>query len=121
MTLEELKKYRLYCSEFNELSHKLKNSTSEESTLYRMKKLSEKIEAIERYVESIEDYKVYRAIKMYCIEPIGEGEKAPDWEEVACRIGNGCTESAIRKAVSRHFKKIEKISQNVTNVTHNFF
>lgn len=109
MTLNELKNYRSYCSELQEIKHELNIGTSEESStwlLYRQKELEDKIKAMKQFVDSIHDYKIYRALKIYCIEPLDENVKAIDWEDVACRIGNGCTESAIRKAVSRYFKKI---------------
>ncbi len=108
MTLNELKRYRSYCSELREIKHELNGGVSEESSiwlLYRKNELECRTKTIERFVESIPDYKVYRAIKMYCIESIGEGEKVPDWEDVAFRIGDGCTEGAIKQRVSRYLKK----------------
>lgn len=109
MTLEELKNYRSYCSELEEIKRELNIGTSEESStwlLYRQKELEDKTMAMKQFVDSIPDYKIHRALKIYCIEPLDEDAKAVDWEDVACRIGNGCTESAIRKSVSRYFKKI---------------
>lgn len=109
MTLDELKNYRSYCSELQEIKQELNGGTSEESStwlLYRKKELEDKTNAMERFVDSIPDYKIRRALRIYCIDPLDENAKAIDWEDVACRIGNGCTESAIKKAVSRYFKKI---------------
>ncbi len=108
MTLDELKKYRLYCSELNEIDKKLKSSKTEESTvglLYRKKELRDKTESIIRFVNSISEYKVRRAIKIYCIDSLDENNKIPDWEDVACKIGNGCTEGAIKMAVKRYLEK----------------
>lgn len=108
MKLNELKKYRSYCSELNEVKGKLNSSKSMDSSvwlLYRKKQLEDQIIAMERFVDSISEYKVWRALTIYCLEPIGENDKTPDWEDVACKIGNGCTESSIKKTVSRFFKK----------------
>lgn len=108
MTLEELKNYRLYCSELQEIKRELNGGTSEESStglLYRQKELEDKTKAMEQFVDSIHDYKIYRALRIYCIEPLDENAKSPDWEDVACRIGDGCSEGAIKMAVKRFFAR----------------
>lgn len=109
MTLNEIKNYRLYCSELEEIKSKLNSSGSEESSvllLFRKKEIEDRISDIERFVDEIHEYKIQRALRMYYMNPIDENGKTLDWEDVACRIGNGCTESNIKKSVSRFFKKI---------------
>lgn len=108
LSLKEIKKYRLYCAELSDIEISLKSSKCERSTvglLYRKNELERKIEAINQFVKCINNYKVKRALYIYCIEPINENADVPDWESVANRIGNGCTEASVKMAVKRFFTK----------------
>lgn len=119
MTLKELKNYRSYCSELQEIKRELNGGTSEESStwlLYRQKELEDKTKDIERFVDDITDYTIHRALKILCIEPLDENVSAPNWEKIADRIANGATGDSIRIRVSRYLKNFEKNSQNVRNV-----
>lgn len=109
MTFAEIKEYRLYCAELSEIEKSLKSSKCEESTvslLYRKNELERKIASIDRFVNRIQEYKVRRALLIYCIEPINENATSPDWDDVARRIGNGCTEASVKMMVKRFFEKI---------------
>lgn len=113
MTLEELKNYRSYCLEREEIKCKLKSGKSEDSSvrlLYCLNEIDDKINTIKQFVNNISDYKIHRALKIYCIEPLDENTSPPSWENVANRIGNGATGDSIRVSVSRYFKKTEKKS-----------
>lgn len=68
--------------------------------------LQRKTESIEQFVNGIQEYKVRRALLIYCIEPINENATSPDWDDVARRIGNGCTEASVKMSVKRFFEKI---------------
>lgn len=106
MTLDELKNYRLYCSEIKDIELQLKSSSSDESTvtlLYRKRELIDKKDVIEKFVKNIPEYKIRRAIIIYYLEPI-LFEIVPSWEKVADRIADGSTGDSLRMAVSRFLK-----------------
>lgn len=59
------------------------------------------VDAVSRYIDSIEDNIIRRAISLKYVE----GDVAPKWDKVALDIGGGNTAEGIRKAVTRFIQK----------------
>ena len=132
MTIAELKQYRSICAEIKDLENELKSSYVGDSvtsasgfpyskhtvhiegykpsggtvaTLARLSELKAQKGEIEEFVRGIKDYKIRKAIKIYYINPIADGEDKPTWETVADKIGNGATSYSVKSAVKRILKK----------------
>lgn len=67
--------------------------------------LEDKKKQIEDFVNSIPDYNIRKAVRLYYIDPIEEGEDKPKWEDVVDEIGNGLTSDAIKSWTKRFCKK----------------
>lgn len=132
MTTAELKQYRNICAEIEDLENELKGvyvgdsvtsassfpyskhtvhiegykpSGGTVSKLARLSELKSTKSEIEEFVRSVKDYKIRKAIKIYYIEPIADGEDKPTWETVADKIGNGATSQTLKSAIKRFLKK----------------
>lgn len=72
---------------------------------------------VDRFISQVPYYLVKKAIKLYYIVPIDEGEDRsntnvwnhkPSWEDVTDIIGNGENAEALKKRVYRYLKDSEK-------------
>lgn len=131
MTTDELKQYRSICAEIKDIEDELKgvyvgDSVSSASSfpyskhtvhiegykpgggtvakLARLSELKVQKSEIEEFVRGIKDYKIRKAVKLYYIEPIADGEDKLTWEMVADKIGNGVTSSSLKMSVKRFMK-----------------
>ena len=134
MTTKQLRSYRSICAEIEDkradlnTNHKVKIAVSSASDyphskhtvtdegydlsipgtrekldeLYELKK---KRNEIKKFVNGIKDYITRKAVRLYYIEPIEDGEDKPTWETVADKIGNGVTSGALKEGLRRFIKK----------------
>ena len=135
MTIAELKQYRNICAEIQDLEddlnvnhyvgdtvqsatrfpHKNHNVHIEGykpdgGTVAKLARLAERKkqrDSIDQFVESISDYKLKKAVKLYYINPIEDGEDKPTWEMVVDEIGQGATSESIRQTVMRYIKNFK--------------
>lgn len=140
MTKEKLKKYRDLKLELEDLkikinelkvsdsvqgtskypphimqNHKIEGTAPENYDLLERKAdLKAQIKGIEDFVNGIPDYKVRKAVMMYYLDEIEQGEDKPTWEDVVDEIGQGITSASLKMRVDRYLKTVT----NVTNVTH---
>lgn len=75
------------------------------SLLVRKSDLKAQIKEIEDFVNSIPFYKTRKAIRIYFLSEIEEGEDKPTWENVAREIKGGATENSVKKIVSRYLNE----------------
>lgn len=133
MTIADLKQYRSICAEIKDIESELDGSYAGDtvqsgskfpyskhtvriegyvpdggtvSSLARLSELKRKKQEIEDFVEGIPLYMVRKAIKLYYITPIEEGEDKPTWETVADEIGQGVTSQSVKMAVRRYMKNL---------------
>lgn len=128
--LKELRSYRVICAEIIQREEKLKkdkyhvvdavqtaadfpywkHTVGIEGDLYpypveperrKIQELRDEKARIERYVESVQDYKIRRCIEICFIEPC-DGKIT--WEMVADKIGDGSTGDSIRMMIKRYMK-----------------
>lgn len=131
MTIDELKNYRSICAEIADIKKELaghyagdtvqsgskhpysvhnvriegyKSDSSTISLLTRLSVLERSRKEVDIFVKHIPYFKIRKAIKLYYIVPIEQGESKPTWESVADIMGNGCTSSSIKKSVGRYIK-----------------
>lgn len=132
MTTKQLRSYRGICTEIEDLEKELQGCyvgdtvqsgsrfphnvrsvhiegyKSDGDTVSKMSRLSElkkKREKVEQFVDGISDYQIRKAVRLYYIEPIEDGEDKPTWEDVADEVGNGLTSNAIKSWTKRFCKK----------------
>lgn len=134
VTVKDLRKYRAICAEIHQIESKLTGSrihvkdsvksaakhpysvhnvpiegdvyeSSSPALLAKFKRLLWERGVIEDFISSIPEYKVRRALEIYCLEPLGEDMEAPSWEKVADALADGSTGDSIRKSVERFLKK----------------
>lgn len=71
----------------------------------KLAELKERKKQIENFVNGIPDYNIRKAVRLYYIEPIEDGEDKPTWEDVVDKVGNGLTSNAIKSWTKRFCKK----------------
>lgn len=130
MTKEQLKKYRELKLELQDINTDISNSTIHDSVSGSMKNFPwtigtrhvegvpdedydllikksnriAQIKEIEDFVNSIHNYRIKKAIQIYYIDEIEEGEDKPTWEDVADKFNDGSTGDSIKQAVSRFIR-----------------
>lgn len=128
MTKEQLKKYRTWKAELNDLKLDTKSETVQESVqrsmrehpyifghdhvegvpndkydlLIRKSNLKAKIKEVDDFVKSIPDYNLKKAVMIYYINDIEDGEDKPTWEDVADEIRNGYNSSKLKVNLGRY-------------------
>lgn len=70
----------------------------------KLAELKERKKQIENFVNGIPDYQIRKAVRLYYIESIEDGEDKPTWEDVADEVGNGVTSEALKQTVRRYIK-----------------
>lgn len=70
----------------------------------KLAELKEQKKQIDDFVNSIPDYNIRKAVRLYYIEPIEDGEDKPTWEDVADEIGNGVTSGMLKLKLNRYLK-----------------
>ena len=130
MTKEQLKRYREWKLELQDINAGISNSTIHGSVsgskkefpwtigtrhvegvpdedydlLVRKSDLKAQIKEIEDFVNSIHNYRIKKAIQIYSIDDIESGEDKPTWEDVADKMDGGQSSEAIKKMVTRYLK-----------------
>lgn len=130
MTKEQLKRYREWKLELQDINAGISNSTIHGSVsgskkefpwtigtrhvegvpdedydlLVRKSDLKAQIKEIEDFVNSIHNYRMKKAIQIYYIDDIESGEDKPTWEDVADKMDGGQSSEAIKKMVTRYLK-----------------
>lgn len=130
MTKEQLKRYREWKLELQDINAGISNSTIHGSVsgskkefpwtigtrhvegvpdedydlLVRKSDLKAQIKEIEDFVNSIHNYRIKTAIQIYYIDDIESGEDKPTWEDVADKMDGGQSSEAIKKMVTRYLK-----------------
>lgn len=130
MTKEQLKKYRELKLELQDINTDISNSTIHDSVSGSMKNFPwtigtrhvegvpdedydllikksnriAQIKEIEDFVNGIHNYRIKKAIQIYYIDEIEEGEDKPTWEDVADKFNDGSTGDSIKQAVSRFIR-----------------
>ena len=130
MTKEQLKKYRGWKLELQDINAGISNSTIHDSVsgskkefpwtidtrhvegvpdedydlLVRKSNLKAQIKEIEDFVNGIHNYRIKKAIQIYYIDDIESGEDKPAWEDVADKMGGGQSSEAIKKMVTRYLQ-----------------
>ena len=130
MTKEQLKRYREWKLELQDINAGISNSTIHGSVsgskkefpwtigtrhvegvpdedydlLVRKSNLKAQIKEIEDFVNSIHNYRIKKAIQIYYIDDIESGEDKPTWEDVADKMDGGQSSEAIKKMVTRYLK-----------------
>lgn len=131
MTTAELKQYRSICAEIKDIEDELKGGYVGDSVtsaskfpyskhtvhiegykpsggtvvmLAILSELKAQKSEIEEFVKSIKKYTIRKAVKLYYIDPIADGEDKPTWETVADKIGYGVTSSSLKMSVKRFIK-----------------
>ena len=74
--------------------------------LARKSDIESQLREIKIFVDTIKDYKVRKAIRIYYIDPLSESCEKPTWENVADEFNDGSTGDSIKQSVSRYLKKI---------------
>lgn len=93
-------------------THKIEGTAPENYSLLEHKlELKAQIREIEDFVKSIKDYNLKKAVMIYYINEIEDGEDKPTWEDVADEVGQGVTSGSLKMQIDRYLK-------NVTNVAH---
>ncbi len=131
MTKEQLKKYRTWKAELADLELDINSKTVHDSVqkskrefphtfghdhiegvpnenydlLVQKSDLKAKIKEIEDFVKSIPDYNLKKAVMIYYINEIEDGEDKPTWEDVADEIKNGYNGDSIKQSISRLLRK----------------
>lgn len=114
MTIKELRSYRAVCAELNQTEAQLKASKMsvkdavqsaskfpyslhsvpvegavyDEELLRRRDELISEKKRLRDFVRSIGDYRVRRALEIYCIDPLDADMEPPNWEDVADALGD---------------------------------
>lgn len=70
----------------------------------KQKLLAQKRE-IEKFICGILDYRIRRALELYCLEPLNEDLEIPSWENVADMLADGSTGDSVRMSVKRFLEK----------------
>lgn len=130
MTKEQLKRYREWKLELQDINAGISNSTIHDSVsgskkefpwtigtrhvegvpdedydlLVRKSDLKAQIKEIEDFVNGIHNYRIKKAIQIYYIDDIESGEDKPTWEDVADKMGGGQSSEAIKKMVTRYLQ-----------------
>lgn len=130
MTKEQLKRYREWKLELQDINADISNSTIHDSVsgskkefpwtigtrhvegvpdedydlLVRKSNLKAQIKEIEDFVNGIHNYRIKKAIQIYYIDDIESGEDKPTWEDVADKMGGGQSSEAIKKMVTRYLQ-----------------
>lgn len=130
MTKEQLKRYREWKLELQDINAGISNSTIHDSVsgskkefpwtigtrhvegvpdedydlLVRKSNLKAQIKEIEDFVNGIHNYRIKKAIQIYYIDDIESGEDKPTWEDVANKMGGGQSSEAIKKMVTRYLQ-----------------
>lgn len=130
MTKEQLKRYREWKLELQDINAGISNSTIHDSVsgskkefpwtigtrhvegvpdedydlLVRKSNLKAQIKEIEDFVNGIHNYRIKKAIQIYYIDDIESGEDKPTWEDVADKMDGGQSSEAIKKMVTRYLK-----------------
>lgn len=130
MTKEQLKRYREWKLELQDINAGISNSTIHDSVsgskkefpwtigtrhvegvpdedydlLVRKSNLKAQIKEIEDFVNGIHNYRIKKAIQIYYIDDIESGEDKPTWEDVADKMGGGQSSEAIKKMVTRYLQ-----------------
>ncbi len=69
----------------------------------RIYKIKSEIRDVEKFVNTIDNYKIRKAIEIYYMDPI-DGDK-PSWEKIADFFNDGSTGNSVKKSISRFLKK----------------
>lgn len=130
MTKEQLKRYREWKLELQDINAGISNSTIHGSVsgskkefpwtigtrhvegvpdedydlLVRKSDLKAQIKEIEDFVNSIHNYRIKKAIQIYYIDDIESGEDKPTWEDVADKFNDGSTGDSVKQAISRFIR-----------------
>lgn len=130
MTKEQLKRYREWKLELQDINAGISNSTIHDSVsgsmkefpwtigtrhvegvpdedydlLVRKSDLKAQIKEIEDFVNGIHNYRIKKAIQIYYIDDIESGEDKPTWEDVADKMDGGQSSEATKKMVTRYLK-----------------
>ena len=131
MTKEQLKKYRTLKAELIDIESDIKSKTLHDSVwkskrdfpwtlgndhiegvpdedydlLARKSDIKAKIKEVDDFVKSIPDYNLKKAVMIYYINDIEDGEDKPTWEDVADEIKNGYNGESIKQSISRLLRK----------------
>lgn len=73
--------------------------------LIRKSNLKAQIREVDDFVKSIPDYNLKKAVMIYYINEIEDGEDKPTWEDVADEIKNGYNGESIKQSISRLLRK----------------
>lgn len=130
MTKEQLKRYREWKLELDEINDEINEKCIKGSVqgsmidypyilqnhkiggiadadydlLVRKSNLKAQIKEIEDFLNSIHNYRIKKAIQIYYIDDIESGEDKPTWEDVADKMDGGQSSEAIKKMVTRYLK-----------------
>lgn len=133
MTIKELRSYRTICAEIEHIDKQLGRRTVKDSVqsaskhpyslhsvsvegdiyersspllLTKKQKLLAQKREIEELICNVSEYRIRRALELYCLEPLNENLEIPNWENVADMLADGSTGESLRKAVTRFLEKI---------------
>lgn len=130
MTKEQLKRYREWKLELDEINDEINEKCIKGSVqgsmidypyilqnhkiggiadadyglLERKAEIKAQIKEIEDFLNSIHNYRIKKAIQIYYIDDIESGEDKPTWEDVADKMGGGQSSEAIKKMVTRYLQ-----------------
>ena len=86
-------------------THKIEGTAAENYGMLEHKAdLKAQIKEIEDFVKKIPDYKIRKAVRIYYIDKIEQGEDKPTWEDVADEIP-GETSNSLKSKLKRILKK----------------
>lgn len=86
-------------------THRIEGTAPENYSLLEHKaELKAQIREIEDFVNGIEDYKLKKAVKMYYLDEIEQGEDKPTWEDIVDEFP-GETSDSLKSKLKRILKK----------------
>lgn len=133
MTIKELRNYRTICAEIEHIDKQLGKHTVKDSVqsaskhpyslhsvsvegdiyehsspllLIKKQKLLAQKRGIEKLICGVSEYRIRRALELYCLEPLNEDLEIPSWEDVADMFADGSTAASLKMAVKRYLEKI---------------
>lgn len=130
MTKEQLKRYREWKLELDEINDEINEKCIKGSVqgsmkdypyilqnhkiggvadadyglLERKAEIKAQLKTVDDFVNGIKDFKIRKAIKMYYVEPIDESGEKIKWERIADFFNDGTTGESWRKKTDRYIK-----------------
>ena len=131
MTKEQLKRYREWKLELDEINDEINEKCIKGSVqgsmidypyilqnhkiggiadadyglLERKAEIKAQLKAVDDFANGIDDYKIRKAIRIYYMEPLDESCEKPTWGSIANKFYDGSTGDSIRISVQRYLKK----------------